>query len=62
MGELVNLRTVRKRAKREQEDVRAEANRLRHGQRKPARALEQARRSKAEHDLDQHRIDTGDGQ
>jgi hypothetical protein len=62
MGEIVNLRTMRKRAKREQEDVRAEASRLRHGQSKTVRALEEARRSKADHDLDQHRIDTGDRQ
>jgi hypothetical protein len=61
MAELVNLRTIRKRARREQEEQRAQANRLQFGQNKHASTLAQARRAKANHDLDQHLIDTGDG-
>lgn len=60
MAQLVNLRTARKRAKRAQEELRADANRLLHGQAKGTRMLDQARRAKAEHDLEQHRIDAGD--
>lgn len=60
MAELVNLRTVRKRAKRRQDEERASANRLIHGQPKHIRALEEAREAKAARDLEQHRIDTGD--
>jgi len=60
MAELVNLRTVRKRAKRQQDERQAAANRLIHGQPKHVRDLDQAREAKAAHDLDQHRIDTGD--
>ena len=61
-AELVNLRTVRKRAKRRQDEQRADANRLLHGQSKHVRKLDQAQQAKAGRDLDQHRIDTGDGQ
>ncbi|MCK9919662.1 DUF4169 family protein [Microbacteriaceae bacterium K1510] len=60
MAELVNLRTVRKRAKRQQDERHAAANRLTHGQPKHVRSLDQAREAKATHNLDQHRIDTGD--
>ena len=60
MAELVNLRTMRKRAKRQQSDVQADANRLAHGQPKHVRALDKARQAKAGRDLDQHRIDKGD--
>jgi hypothetical protein len=61
MAELVNLRTARKRAKRQHDDQHAHANRLAHGQPKPLRKLADARQAKANRDLDQHRIDTGDG-
>lgn len=60
MAELVNLRTARKRAKRQQDEQRANANRLIHGQPKHVRALDQAQQAKAARDLDQRRIDTGD--
>jgi len=60
MAELVNLRTVRKRAKRQQDERHAAANRLIHGQPKHVRSLDQAREAKAARDLEQHRIDTGD--
>lgn len=61
MGDLVNLRTARKQAKRRQDGERADARRLAHGEPKRVRKLEAARREKADRDLDQHRIDTGDG-
>jgi hypothetical protein len=61
MAELVNLRTVRKQAKRKQDEARADANRLAYGQRKGARKLATAQEAKASRDLDGHRIDKGDG-
>ncbi len=62
MAELVNLRTARKRAKRRHDDLRADANRLIHGQPKHQRKLEAAQQAKASRDLDLHRIDKkGDG-
>lgn len=61
MAELVNLRTNRKRAKRRQDDLRADANRLAHGQPKHRRRLEAAQLAKSSRDLDLHRIDKGDG-
>ena len=57
MAELVNLRTARKRAKRRQDDQRADANRLAHGQPKHQRKLEAAQQAKASRDLDLHRIE-----
>jgi hypothetical protein len=61
MAELVNLRTARKRAKRQQDERHAEANRLAHGGPKYLRKLDAARRKKAVRDLDQHRIEEGGG-
>ena len=61
MAELINLRTARKRAKQRQDDLRADANRLAHGQPKQRRKLDAAQQAKASRDLDQHRIDKGDG-
>ena len=60
MAELVNLRAARKRAKKRQDDLRADTNRLAHGQPKHWRKLEAAQKAKAGRDLDQHRIETGD--
>ncbi|MDO9411132.1 MAG: DUF4169 family protein [Pseudolabrys sp.] len=60
MAELVNLRLARKRASRQQEEQRASANRLAHGQPKNLRQLGAAREEQAERVLDQHRIE-GDG-
>ncbi len=62
MAELVNLRTVRKRASRQQADARASANRLAHGAPKHIREREAALREQAAQGLDQHRIERGDGQ
>jgi hypothetical protein len=61
MAELVNLRAARKRAKKRQDDLRADANCLAHGQPKHRRKLEAAQQAKASRDLDRHRIDKGDG-
>lgn len=61
MAELVNLRIARKRAKKWQDDLRADTNRLAHGQPKRRRKLEAAQQAKASRDLDRHRIDKGDG-
>lgn len=60
MAEVINLRTVRKRAKRQQDDQRASANRVASGESKRVRKLETARRAKARRDLDQCRIEIGD--
>ena len=62
MGDIVNLRIARKQAKRHQADKKAASNRLGHGRSKAERALDQSRRDKAREGLDQHRIETGDGQ
>jgi Domain of unknown function (DUF4169) len=61
MVELVNLRIARKRAKKRQDDLRADTNRLAHGRPKHRRKLEAAQQAKAGRDLDRHRIDKGDG-
>ena len=61
MAELINLRTARKRAKRQQDERRAEANRLAHGQPKHVQEIEAEKQAKASRDLDGHRIDTGNG-
>ena len=61
MAELVNLRIARKRAKQRQDDLRANANRLAHGQPKHRRKLAAAQQAKASRDLNRHRIDKGDG-
>jgi hypothetical protein len=61
MAELVNLRIARKRAKRRQDDQRADTNRLADGQPKHRRKLDAAQQAKASRDLDLHRIDKGDG-
>jgi hypothetical protein len=57
MTELINLRAVRKRAKRQRDETRADANRLAHGQPKHLRKLEAAERAKTGRDLDQHLIE-----
>jgi hypothetical protein len=61
MGDIVNLRMARKRARRQQDEQMANANRLAHGQQAHVRKLEANKQAKARRDLDQHRIDTGDG-
>jgi hypothetical protein len=60
MGNLVNLRTARKRAKRRRAEQQAAANRLVHGRSKSERALMRSQSDKADRSLDQHRIESGD--
>lgn len=60
MGELVNLRTARKQAKRRQAEADAAVERLAHGRSKSERALERARSEKASKELDLQRIETGE--
>jgi hypothetical protein len=60
MGDVINFRKARKTAVRSLRLDRAAANRLRHGRSRAGRNLEAARDAKARHDLDQHRVDTGD--
>jgi hypothetical protein len=62
MGPIVNLRTERKRAKRRNAEQKAAANRLAHGRPKAEQNLERVRSDKDRRSLDQHRIETGDGQ
>lgn len=61
MAELINLRTVRKRARRLQDEQRSQDNRLAHGRSKAQRKLAKAREEQASQMLDGHRIETGDG-
>jgi hypothetical protein len=60
MGDVVNLRTIRKRAARARDAQSAEENRVLHGRSKAERQLAEARGDKARRNLDQHRIDNGD--
>ena len=60
MADVVNLRTARKQAKRQDSEQRAQLNRLAHGQPKHLRKLDDAQQNKASRDLDRHRIETGD--
>jgi Domain of unknown function (DUF4169) len=62
MAPVINLRTARKQAKRRQAEQAAAARRLEHGKSKAERNLERSRRDKAKSTLDQHRVETGDGQ
>ncbi len=56
MGDIVNLRTARKRAKRRDAETRANANRLAHGRPKSEVNLTAARRDKAKRDLAAHQL------
>jgi len=60
MGEIVNLRTVRKRARRQQNSNAAGVQRLEHGVPKVERSLRQAQEQQARRKLDQHRIESGE--
>jgi hypothetical protein len=62
MGNVVNLRTARKRAKRREAEQKAAANRLAHGRTKADRTETQSRNDKAQRSLDLHRVETGDRQ
>jgi uncharacterized protein DUF4169 len=60
MGDVINFRKARKTAERLLRGGQAATNRLKHGRTKAERNLDAARDAKARHDLDQHRVDTGD--
>jgi len=60
MGPIVNLRTVRKQAKRRQAEQEAAQNRLAHGRSKAEKALQRSQGDKTWQILDQHRIERKD--
>jgi hypothetical protein len=60
MADVVNLRTARKRAQRQQAEKDAAKSRLAHGRPKSESKLATARRVKACRDLDLHRIEMGE--
>jgi hypothetical protein len=60
MGEIVNLRKVRKQLKKRDEAEQAAANRLLHGRPNAERKLETARTAKVDRYLDGHKIERGD--
>ncbi len=62
MGDIVNLRTHRKRAARRKAEERAAENRVVHGMSKADRTQLKSEKDQAKRELDRHRIDTGDGQ
>lgn len=59
-AEIVNLRTVRKRARRDKDEEEAAAHRITHGTPKALRQEAAAQRNKAKRDLDGHRRGPGD--
>jgi hypothetical protein len=60
MGPIVNLRTVRKQAKRRQAEQEAAQNRLVHGRSKAERALQRSQDDKTRQMLERHRIERKD--
>lgn len=60
MGDLVNLRQLRKRAAREQSEKQAAANRARFGRTRSERILDERSASRANELLDQHHINGED--
>jgi hypothetical protein len=60
MGDVVNLRRVRKRAAKQREDERAAENRIKHGRTRVERELGAKRSEQLNRHLDGHEIDTGD--
>ncbi|MBX3553802.1 MAG: DUF4169 family protein [Pseudolabrys sp.] len=60
MGDVINLRTVRKRLKREQNGARADARRAEFGVPKTERKLRKAETERTSHMLDQHRLSAED--
>ncbi len=61
MGEIVNLRTVRKQKRRAGDEKAAAENRAKFGRTKAEKATEKARAEKAARDLDGHAREPGDG-
>jgi hypothetical protein len=60
MGDVVNLKRFKKRNEREQSAKQADVNRARFGRTKSERALDEHRKERSSHLLDQHHIDGGD--
>lgn len=59
MGDLVNLKQVRKRIAREDAAKQAETNRARFGRTRDERSRDEIQAQRANDMLDQHRIDDG---
>ena len=55
MGEVVNLRQVKKQAARKAARAKGDENAVKFGRSKAERELQEARTAKAERDLDSHR-------
>ena len=62
MGDVVNLRTERKRAARLRDSEIAAQKRIAHGVSKQQRTIAKAVEHKASRTLDQQRLDSGEGQ
>jgi hypothetical protein len=62
MGEIVNLRRVRKQVARQRVEALAAENRIVHGRSKAERELAQARAEKNSRTLEAHRLEREDGQ
>jgi hypothetical protein len=60
MGPVVNLRTVRKQAKRRRDEQEAAQNRLAYGRSKAQKALQRSQSDKAQRILDRHRVERKD--
>lgn len=56
MGDLINLRRIKKRIEREQAEKESETNRARFGRTKSERKRDKQREQRASDALDQHRI------
>ena len=60
MGDIINLRRIRKRSEKQRDDERAAVSRAQHGRTKAARALKEAQTEKSRRDFDAHKIEKGD--
>ena len=60
MGEVINLRKVRKQEKKREDAERAASNRAVHGRTKAEKTFEATRSEQMRRHLDAHRIDPGD--
>jgi hypothetical protein len=60
MGDVINLRMARKRARRRDSETEASASRYSHGVSQGQRVLLQAQRDKSLRDHEQHQIETGE--
>ena len=60
MGDVINLRKVRKQAKKRDDAERAAANRIVHGRSKVERELQARNVDRQNRHLDGHKIDSGD--